>query len=80
MVLTHGNIIYLTSLNPQLSKNIAYVGSASIFLFNFFLHVFCNSTKTSANSSAFAAGHWTQLAGEISLDYQVMVGVLHCTW
>ena len=28
------------------------LGLSSIFLFNFFLHVFCNSTKTSANSSA----------------------------
>ena len=27
------------------------LGLLSIFLFNFFLHVFCNSTKTSANSS-----------------------------
>ena len=27
------------------------LGLSSIFLFNFFLHVFCNSTKTSANSS-----------------------------
>ena len=27
------------------------LGLSSIFLFNFFLHVICNSTKTSANSS-----------------------------
>ena len=27
------------------------LGHSSIFLFNYFLHVFCNSTKTSANSS-----------------------------
>ena len=27
------------------------LGLSSIFLFNSFLHVFCNSTKTSANSS-----------------------------
>ena len=27
------------------------LGLSSILLFNFFLHVFCNSTKTSANSS-----------------------------
>ena len=27
------------------------LGLSSIFLFNFFLHVFCNTTKTSANSS-----------------------------
>ena len=27
------------------------LGLSSIFLFNFLLHVFCNSTKTSANSS-----------------------------
>ena len=27
------------------------LGLLSIFLFNFFLHAFCNSTKTSANSS-----------------------------
>ena len=27
------------------------LGLSSIFLFNYFLHVFCNSTKTSANSS-----------------------------
>ena len=44
MVLTHGNIIYLTSLNPQLSKNIAYVGSFGHFSVQFFLLVFCNST------------------------------------
>ena len=30
------------------------LGLSSIFLFNFFLHVFCNSTKTSANSSVIA--------------------------
>ena len=42
---------YLTSLNPQLSKNIAYVGSFAHFSVQLFLHVFCNSTKTSANSS-----------------------------
>ena len=27
------------------------LGLSSIFLFNIFLHVFCNSTKTCANSS-----------------------------
>ena len=43
---------YLTSLNPQLLKNIAYVGSFKHFSVQFFLHVFCNSTKTCANSSA----------------------------
>ena len=44
---------YLTSLNPQLFKNIAYVGSFEHFFVQFFLHVCCNSTKTSANSSAY---------------------------
>ena len=42
---------YLTSVNPQLFKNIAYVGSFEHFSVQLFLHVFCNSTKTSANSS-----------------------------
>ena len=35
------------------------LGLASIFLFNFFLHVFCNSTKTSANSSDAGNGFYT---------------------
>ena len=47
----HMGMSYLTSLNPQLSKNIAYVGSFEHFSVQLFLHVFCNSTKTSANSS-----------------------------
>ena len=40
---------YLKSLKPQLFKNIAYVGSFKHFSVQLF---FCNSTKTSANSSA----------------------------
>ena len=44
----HMGMSYLTSLNPQLFKNIAYVGSFKHFLFNFFLHEFCNSTKSIA--------------------------------
>ena len=42
---------YLTSLNHQLFKNIAYVGSFKLFSVKFFLHKFCNSTKTITNSS-----------------------------
>ena len=47
---------YLTSLNAQLSKNIAYVGSFKHFSVQLFLHVFCKSTKTSANSSVIELG------------------------
>ena len=42
---------YLTSLNHQLFKNKAYVGSFNHFSVQILLHVFCNSAKTSANSS-----------------------------
>ena len=48
----HMGMSYLTSLNPELLKNIAYVGFSSIFLLNFFLHVFCSSTKIIGNSSS----------------------------
>ena len=48
----HMGMSYLTSLNPQLFKNTAYVGLFERFSVQLFLHVFCNSTKTSANSSA----------------------------
>ena len=47
----HMGMSYLTSLNPQLSKNIAYVGSFKHFSVQLILHVFCNSSKTSANNS-----------------------------
>ena len=40
---------YLRPLNPQLFKNIAYVGCFKHFSVQLFLHVFCNSTKSSAN-------------------------------
>ena len=39
------------------------LGLLIIFLFNFFLHVFCNSTKTSANSSATYPGKTLHKAG-----------------
>ena len=42
---------YLTSLNPQLLKNIAYVRSFKHFFVQLFLLVFRNSTKSIANSS-----------------------------
>ena len=52
MGLTHGEChIYLTSLNPQLFKYIAYVGSFRHLSVQLFLHVFCNSTKTRAVQS-----------------------------
>ena len=42
-----GKMPYLISLNPQLLNNIAYVESFKHFPVQlFFLHVFCNSTKT----------------------------------
>ena len=48
----HMGMSYLTSLNPQLFKkySICWVFQA-FFSSTFFLHVFCNSTKTSAYSS-----------------------------
>ena len=43
----HIRMSYLTSLNPQLFKNIAYVG---VFKHVSVQHVFCNSTKSIASS------------------------------
>ena len=53
MVLTHGNVLF-DILEPSAFQkySICMLGLSSIFLFNLFLNVFCNSTKTSANSSA----------------------------
>ena len=52
----HMGMSYLTSLNPQLFKSIAYVGLFGRFSVQLFLHVFCISTKTSANCSALSVG------------------------
>ena len=45
MVLTHGNVIYLTYLNPKLLKDM--LGLSSIFLFNFFYMYFTTRPRAS---------------------------------
>ena len=69
MGLTMG-MSYLTSLNSQLLKDIAYVGSFKHFSVQLFLHVFCNSTKTSANSSV---NDWTYGSDKIPLEIFAVV-------
>ena len=41
----HMGMSYLTSLNPHLFKNIAYVGSFEHFSVQLFLHVFCTRPR-----------------------------------
>ena len=51
MGLTHVNVIS-DILGPPAFEKYSMLGLSSIFLFNFFLHVFCNSTKTITNNSS----------------------------
>ena len=48
----HTGMSYLTSLNTQLFKNIAYVGSFGHILFNLIFNVNSNLAESSANCSA----------------------------
>ena len=48
----HMGMSYLTSLNTQLFKNIAYVGSFGHILFNLIFNVNSNLAESSANCSA----------------------------
>ena len=55
----HTGMSYLTSLNTQLFKNIAYVGSFGHILFNLIFNVNSNLAESSANSSEYSAGSFT---------------------
>ena len=52
------------------------LGLSSIFLFNLFLHVFCNSTKTSANSSVIDNERY-HLVGRLSINRE-LCRLMHC--
>ena len=54
----HMGMSYFTSLNPQLFRNIAYVGFFKHVSVQLFSHVFCNSTKTITNSSDHPPAHY----------------------
>ena len=63
---------YLTSLNTQLFKNIAYVGSFGHILFNFIFNVNSNLAESSANCSGERESS-TAFAPELLLQFEVQL-------